>query len=83
MGSPSRSSIWLAVAAAGAVTLDLAAEWLWRDLLYRVAVGFAGGFVVGRLLGAVLFNLPAGNALARTEASVVAFAGVLLCYGLT
>jgi sodium/hydrogen antiporter len=73
----------VAFATAGALTLDLAAEWLWRDVLYRIAVGAAGGLIVGRLLGKLLFEWPRGNALAETGAGVVALAGVLLCYGAT
>jgi len=71
------------IAAAGALTVDLAAEWLWRDVLYRVAVGAAGGMIVGMLLGKVLFEWPRRNALAETGAGVVALAGILLCYGAT
>lgn len=73
----------LVVAAAGGLTLGLAGDWLWRDLLYRVVVGVAAGAAIGAALGKVLFDIPRANALARTESGVIAFAGVLLCYGLT
>lgn len=73
----------LLVAAAGALSLDLAGEWLMRDLIYRVVIGVATGVAIGWALGKVLFDLPGGNALARTEAGVTALAGVLLCYGIT
>lgn len=73
----------LLVAGAGLLSVELAGEWLVRDLLYRVAVGAVGGAAAGWLLGQILFEIPRENALARTGAGVTAFAGVLLCYGLT
>lgn len=71
------------VAAAGGLTLELTGEWLARDIVWRIAVGAASGAGVGWLLGRVLFTWPRGNELARTEAGVVALAGVLLAYGVT
>lgn len=77
----------LALAAVGTLSWTEAApilgDWLWRDVLYRITVGTAGGVAIGWLLGRVLFGWPAGNALAKTEAGVVALAGVLLAYGAT
>lgn len=72
----------LAIAASG-TGAEVFAEWLWRDLVYRTIVGIAGGVGIGWLLGRVLFGWPPENALARTEAGVVALAGVLLAYGVT
>lgn len=69
------------VAAAGGLSFGLAGEWLARDLIYRVVVGAAAGAGVGWLLARVLFYWPRHNALANTEAGVVALAGVLLAYG--
>src|SRR3989344_9644546 len=73
----------LAIAGAGALTLGLAGEWLWRDVLYRIIVGALGGLVVGWLLGKVLFEYPPKKALAETEAGVFALAGVFVAYGAT
>ena len=74
----------MAVAAAsGAVTLDLVGEWASRDLLYRVVVGVLSGAAIGWLAGKVLFEFPRENALAKTEAGVIALAGVLVAYGAT
>jgi sodium/hydrogen antiporter len=73
----------LAIAAAGALTPELALEWAWRDLAYRVVVGIAGGVAVGWLLGKVLFEFPKENCLAKTESGVFAMAGVLVAYGAT
>ena len=73
----------LAIAAAGAATPALLGEWAWRELLYRVAVGLAGGVAVGWLLGKLMFEIPRENALAKTESGVIALAGVLVAYGAT
>ena len=73
----------LLVAAAGALTFDLALEWTLRDVVWRIAVGTAGGITFGWLLGRVMFDWPPGNPLARTQSGVIAFAGVLVAYGAT
>ena len=71
------------VAAAGGIGLDLAGEWVARDVIYRVAVGVGMGVAVGWLLGKALFDWPRENALSKTESGVIALAGVLLAYGAT
>lgn len=71
----------LAVATGGVLSWGELGDWLWRDLGWRIAVGGVTGAAVGWLLGRVLFLWPAENALSRTEAGVVAFAGVLVSYG--
>lgn len=71
------------VATAGAVSIGLIGEWAMRDVVYRLLVGAAGGAGVGWLLGKFLFDWPKENALATTQAGVVAFAGVIFAYGLT
>lgn len=73
----------IAVAVSGGLSLELAGEWLARDLLYRVIMGTLAGAGVGWLLGKVLFEWPRENALSRTGSGVVALAGVFLAYGLT
>lgn len=73
----------MAIATAGALTLGLAGEWLARDVLYKIAVGAAGGAGVGWLLGKILFSWPRGNCLAETESGVLALAGVFVAYGAT
>lgn len=71
------------IAAAGGLSVGLAGEWLLRDVLYRVIVGALGGAATGWLLGKVLFDWPRDNALSKTQSGVIAFAGVLIAYGLT
>ncbi len=71
----------LLVAAAGAFTPALFGEWMARDVVWRIAVGTAGGMVTGWLLGKIMFAWPRVNALSRTQSGVIAFAGVLVAYG--
>ncbi|WP_262503893.1 MULTISPECIES: cation:proton antiporter [unclassified Sphingosinithalassobacter] len=73
----------LLVAAAGTGAGELILTWVAQDVVYRILVGVAGGAAVGWLLGRMLFVVPRGNVLADTGSSVVAIAGVLLCYGAT
>jgi NhaP-type Na+/H+ or K+/H+ antiporter len=73
----------LSVAAQGFAPGEWGAEWLLRDVLYRIAVGTVAGAAIGWLLGRLLFSVPRGNILADTSSGVVALAGVLLCYGAT
>jgi NhaP-type Na+/H+ or K+/H+ antiporter len=61
----------------------LTGEWLIRDVLYRVVIGGLSGVAIGWLLAKVLFEFRGENALAKTESGVIAFAGVLLAYGVT
>ena len=73
----------LIIAADGFSTGDLVLEWLARDVVYRIAAGAFMGWAGGRALGFVLFRVPKGAILAETGSGVIAFAGVLLCYGST
>lgn len=76
-------SILVAGAGAGGLSAGLGGEWLLRDVVYRIAVGGLGGWAIGWTLGKILFAWPKDNPLAKTQSGVVAFAGVLIAYGLT
>ena len=71
----------LAIAAAGADPSLWLAEWLVRDVLYRIAVGAAVGAAVGWLLGHALFSTWGSTAIEKGGPGVIALAAVLLCYG--
>ncbi|HSN72289.1 MAG TPA: cation:proton antiporter [Steroidobacteraceae bacterium] len=77
--------VWLGllIAADGVSPGSWALEWFARDVVYRIAVGTVSGAAIGWLVGQVVFSIPRGNPLARTESGVVAMAGVLVGYGLT
>lgn len=73
----------LAIAAAGQLDLPMLGDWLVRDVGWRIIVGTISGVVLGWLLGRMMFRWPRENALAETDATLIAFAGVLIVYGLT
>ncbi|MFD2740090.1 cation:proton antiporter [Sulfitobacter aestuarii] len=73
----------LIIAAQGLNPETWALDWLLRDVLYRIVVGGLMGWVGGKALGYVLFTVPKDSVLAETGSGVIAFAGVLLCYGST
>lgn len=73
----------MSVVAAGGWSLGLVGEWLAVDVAYRIAVGLVCGFVLGWMLAKLLFDFPRENALSKTESGLVAFAGVLIIYGIT
>ena len=73
----------LIVAAEGLNPGAWALDWVLRDVVYRIVLGVAMGWIGGRVLGYVLFKVPRGAVLAETGSGVIALAGVLLCYGST
>jgi len=73
----------LIVAAEGLAPAAWGLEWVLRDVVYRIGVGAAMGWVGGRALGYILFAVPRSSTLAETGSGVIALAGVLLCYGST
>lgn len=73
----------LIVAAEGLNPGVWALDWFLHDVVYRIALGVAMGWVGGRALGYILFSVPKGAVLAETASGIIALAGVLLCYGST
>ncbi len=73
----------LIVAAEGLNPGIWALDWFLRDVVYRIVLGLAMGWLGGKALGYVLFSVPRGAVLAETGSGVIALAGVLLCYGST
>lgn len=57
------------------------ADWVLQDLVYRIAVGAAGGALVGWLLGRALFSPWGSSAIEKSGPGVLALGAVLLCYG--
>lgn len=71
------------VAAQGFEPAQWGLEWLLLDVVYRIAMGIAGGFVTGFILSRIVFSIPSHNPIAKSGAGVIAFAAVILCYGTT
>ncbi|MFD2246566.1 cation:proton antiporter [Pontibacter ruber] len=76
---------WLAVvvAVAAGTAEPWFGEWLYRDLLYRIVAGVAIGYVVGRGLAYLIFELPDKTKFPRTRDGFVALSATLVSYGLT
>lgn len=76
----------LAIAVA-AVTVGQAeswlGDWLLEDVLWKIAVGIAAGWLVGRLLAFLTFRLPDRAKLSRTGDGFVALGITCLSYSLT
>ncbi len=73
----------MALLTAGGASAGLVGEWLAIDVGYRIAIGVASGAVLGWLVAKMLFDWPRENALSKMESGLVAFAGVLIVYGVT
>ncbi|TGE17368.1 cation:proton antiporter [Hymenobacter elongatus] len=58
-------------------------EWAWLDGLYRVAAGVGLGWLSGRLLSYLIFNLPKRLSLKPSAYGFVALAVTLTSYGVT
>jgi NhaP-type Na+/H+ or K+/H+ antiporter len=58
-------------------------EWLLVDVLWRLAIGLLGGWLVGRAFGWLTFQVPASSALALTGDGLVAVSATLVAYALT
>lgn len=56
-------------------------EWFWKDALYRVAVGFLAGWVIGRGLAHLIYNVPRHAPLAAAGIGAVSICIFLLAYG--
>ncbi|TSB05437.1 sodium:proton antiporter [Sphingorhabdus contaminans] len=73
----------MALIAAGGWSAGLITEWLLVDVGYRIATGVVMGLAIGWVVSKLLFDFPSHNALSETESGLMAFAGVLMVYGLT
>lgn len=74
----------IAIATAPSVTaVDWVGEWLAIDVAYKIGVGVAMGYGIGKLLAWLIFRFPAISRLAETMQGTEALAATLLSYGLT
>lgn len=77
--------VWLAITLAimagnGNASIQ---EWLLMDVFYRVIAGVASGFILGKILGYLIFDLPEKRKFLLTRDGFIAIAATLLVYGLT
>jgi sodium/hydrogen antiporter len=75
---------WLAITlASSAYSRDVIESWLLKDLLYKIIVGIACGFLIGKLLSFLAFKLPGSAKLNTIGDGFVALSATLLVYGVT
>lgn len=76
---------WLAIAFAlsSSNINQILTQWLFNDLLLKIVIGVASGFILGRLLAWLLFYLPSKNAIAEIRDGFVAISATLCVYGIT
>ncbi len=77
--------VWLAITLAlinlnGEASIQ---DWLLKDLIYRILAGAASGFVLGKLLGYLIFDLPVRRNFMVSRDGFIAIAATLVVYGLT
>ncbi|HVM11518.1 MAG TPA: cation:proton antiporter [Actinomycetota bacterium] len=73
----------IAMALAGAAPAAWIGEWLLVDVLYKIVVGIACGWILGRALALLIFRTPSQTRLAETTEGITALAITLLAYGIT
>lgn len=74
---------WLAIAFAGTTGAHDLSSWFWNDLIYKLAAGVASGFLIGRLIGFLVFRLPDKSKDLVIKDGFVAISATLLVYGIT
>lgn len=77
---------WLAVViaiAAQATDSEWLSDWLLRDLLYRIVAGVVIGFLIGRGLAFLIFQLPKFTRFPKAEEGFLALSATLVIYGVT
>ncbi|NLU78762.1 sodium:proton antiporter [Micromonospora sp. HNM0581] len=72
----------VAIAGSGLAPGDWLARWVTVELFYKLAVGLAGGLLIGWLLGKLFFRAPSELRLARHAEGFLALAATFLTYGL-
>lgn len=74
-----------------AIALGLAAttgeswakQWLLYNVLWEIAAGVIGGWLIGRLFGWLTFHVPADTKLSKTGDGLIAISATLVSYGVT
>ena len=77
--------VWLAISLAfyGATGHGNFSQWVCFDLVYRLIIGFAFGYIIGRALPYLIFYIPEKKKFIVIKDGFVAIATTLLVYGLT
>ncbi len=60
-----------------------AAKWLLHNVLWEIAAGVIGGWLIGRAFGWLTFHVPADTQLSKTGDGLIAISATFISYGLT
>lgn len=60
-----------------------AKQWLLHNVIWEIAVGVIGGWLIGRLFGWLTFRIPADTRLSKTGDGLIAISATFVSYGLT
>jgi NhaP-type Na+/H+ or K+/H+ antiporter len=76
---------WLAISLAIAATTSeqWIDAWLLKDVLYKIAAGTLMGYLIGRFMAFMVFQLPKKTSFPKTSDGFVALSLTLIVYGLT
>jgi len=58
-------------------------HWFWYDVLYKIGAGLIVGYVLGKVVGYIVFRLPERYPVLKTHDGLLAIALTLFVYGLT
>lgn len=73
----------IALALAAHTGQPWACEWVLHNVLWEIAVGTLGGWLIGRAFGWLTFHVPAETRLAQTGDGLIAISATLVSYGIT
>ncbi len=77
--------VWLAITVAliGGKGNASIQDWLLLDVFYRIIAGVLSGFILGKILGFLVFDLPEKRKFFIPRDGFIAIAATLMVYGLT
>lgn len=73
----------IAIAAAGSLTGAVLTHWALDDIAWKLGAGLVFGATLGRLIGWIIYRMPAGGALSKTGDGFIALGATLLVYAAT
>jgi sodium/hydrogen antiporter len=76
---------WLAIVIAVAAGTEGGwfGDWLMRDLLYRIVAGLGMGYLIGRGLAYLIFQLPKNSKFPKAQDGFLALSATFVSYGFT
>ena len=73
----------IALGTAAAAGEPWAKQWLLYNVVWEIAAGVIGGWLIGRLFGWLTFHIPADTRLSKTGDGLIAISATFVSYGVT